>query len=159
MAKRLVNPRDLPQNAKPCKSLTAYADWAKRHDFCQACGLSIEAASLQIQGLTRHHMVRTGRAHEGCNLLMLCHRDHDLAEGLTIRERGAVLPKLTLGRCLTLKRYRELSEWNPDRLRELRLSNLPDLEPVPAFLEREFRSRVPDKSLWLPDRMVMAEDT
>lgn len=74
-----------------------------------------------------------------CNLLMLCGRDHDLAEGRSVRRNGVLMPRLTLGVCLSLKRLHEPEEWDPERLARLLGENLPDLEPIPEFLFVEWR--------------------
>lgn len=42
-----------------------------------------------------------------------------------------LLPKLTIGICLTLKFISDPAEYDPARLQELRSSRLPDPEPVP----------------------------
>jgi hypothetical protein len=146
VAQRIDDGRQLPKDAKPCKSAAAYAKWNKSHTYCQGCGIE--------DSLTTHHIVKCGRAHEGCNLLRLCIHCHDLAEGLTIRENGVVLAKFTIGVCLTLKYYREPLQWDYGRLRELRLSNLPDMEAVPSRQERQFRSRIAGRGLWVPDNLV-----
>ena len=144
---RIRNDRPHVNNARPCKSEAYYKAWGRRHDYCQACGQPEGRVCLET-----HHLIKSGRAHEGCNLLRVCRRCHNLAEGLDVREGGVILPKLSLGASLTLKRFREPEEWNPDRLRELRLSNIPDLEPVPFHFERDYRWNRTD--LWLPEEWV-----
>ena len=84
-------------------------------------------------GLTVHHCVKWRRADEATNLLMLCMQCHDLAEGRNIRVDGVLLPKLTLGVCLAIKKFREPDEYDEARLTELFGRRLPDLEPLPEW--------------------------
>lgn len=130
----------LCEKSRPVRDPTLYREWALAHPFCQACGIGAAmAAQLRWPGLSTHHIVKQGRSDEPTVLLRLCQRDHDLAEGKTIRVSGAVYPKLTIGICLALKFASEPHEFDPARLQRLRGSLLPELEPIPAFLEQEWR--------------------
>lgn len=135
--------------ADPCKSEAFYQAWSRAHEFCQACGVHKNAAPWQPFsggiGLSTHHVEKRGRAHEACNLIRLCNRDHRLAEGDTIRSNGVVLPTLTRHLCLLLKKLREPNEYDIDRIRELANEwvNDPDVgELIPDFLVVEWELRV-----------------
>lgn len=137
---------------KPCKDERFYRQWSAARAFCYACG-----GPGDFRGLQTHHIVKQGRSHEACNLVRLCARCHELAEGLDVRgpaktvylrrgrrvieERGLgdLLPKLTIGMCLTLKAMHDPDEVDLSRLQELRGSRLPDPEPVPEFFTREYQ--------------------
>lgn len=127
---------------KPSKSKRFYSQWGEAHNFCAACGREDGG----VFGLSSHHIVKQGRAHEACNLLRLCISPcHDLAEGMTIRGEGEpcvgfpeirknmLLPKITLGIALSLKLRCDPDEVDWDRLQELRGSKLPELEPIPTY--------------------------
>jgi hypothetical protein len=130
----------LMNRVRPVRDRQFYAAWALRHDHCQACGIpASRAAFCRWPGLSRHHVVKFKRSDEGCNLLMLCQRCHDLAELRTVREGGVRLPTLSLAVCLTVKKNREPSEYDHERLRELYGRPLPDLLPVPPVIEAEYR--------------------
>src|SRR6516165_4818784 len=110
--------------------------WSLEHDHCMACGHDSKQWGRWLE--THHIIGGWSRSDESTNLLRLCHRCHQLAEGLQVREGGVVLPVITLGMQLWLKRLRDPSEWNPDRLRELHGSALPELEPVPQLFIDEW---------------------
>ena len=132
---------------EPSKNLTFYRLWSCRHEYCQACG--VPASKSPWPGLSTHHVIKQHRAHEACVLLRLCQTCHDAAEGLTVKLNGVAWPKLTIGICLTLKASRESAEVDWKRCRQLRGSNLPDFEPVPAVVEEAFRRWRPrDTELW-----------
>jgi hypothetical protein len=86
-------------------------------------------------GLQNHHLVKRSRrlCHLPWNVLRLCSRCHDLAEGLTIRVDGVPLPKLSLGACLEIKRTIDPGCWRPELLRLLNGRELPDLEKLPVW--------------------------
>jgi len=114
-----------------------YKDWSASHYFCFACGVPCGRAAWP--GLSTHHLIKQGRSHEACNFLRLCHQCHRLAEGDQIRQNGLLLPKLPLSVCLTVKRFRDPDVWWPERLAQLYLKPLPELEPLPWFFEDQFR--------------------
>jgi hypothetical protein len=117
-----------------------YARYAARHNYCQACGIPcVQAVRQRWPGLSRHHLVKAGRSDEDCNLLVLCQRCHDLAEGLRIRVAGALLPNLPLAVCLAIKQVRDPAAFDAVRLAVLRGRPLPDPLPIPAFIETEYR--------------------
>jgi hypothetical protein len=127
-----------------------YRAWGLAHTHCQACG--IPAASARVwrwPGLSRHHIVKFKRSHEECNLLMLCQRCHDLAEGLTVKQDGILLPTLPLAVCLSIKAIREPLQFNPARLQELYGRALPSRLPIPGVFEMEYRQwRSQARHLW-----------
>lgn len=121
---------------KPVKNQNWYTAWNKDHTFCMACGIPEDAARVhRWPGLSTHHIIKRGRSDEPCNLIRLCQRCHDAAECLGT---GKKFPWLTLGIILTIKKMRDPDNWNPERLKELRLKNLPDLLPVPDVLMHEW---------------------
>lgn len=140
----------MSDRAKPIKDEEFYRDWALAHHWCACCG--------RTDGLTTHHIVKQGRAHEACNLLRLCLDPcHNLAEGANIRAfiPGELLPKLTIGVCLTLKFINDPAEYDADRLQELRSSRLPDPEAVPEIFLAALRRARPELAV----RILEAADT
>ena len=134
--------RPINKRAKPVKDAKFYAEWNKRHTHCQCCGIpEHHARSLRWPGLSTHHIIKLGRADEAPNLLRLCQRCHDLAENRQIRDPQTrqVLDRLPLAVCLTLKFTREPDQFDAVRLAELYKKNLPEMEPIPAGYELEYR--------------------
>lgn len=125
--------------AHPVRDLTLRREWRRTKVACQACGRP--EWQCDFRGLSVHHIVKPGRSDEVCNFLALCGTCHQLAELLQVRENGAVLPKLPLAVCLTLKRLQDPEEYNPARLEQLLHERLPDPGPVPAYFVREFQRR------------------
>lgn len=133
------------KRVRPVDDADFYAAWALAHRFCQSCGIpQLQAYRLHWPGLSRHHIIKFKRSDEACNLLMLCQQCHDLAEMRAIRVDGVLLPRLTIGICLMIKKVREPEAWDPVRLEELFGRRLPDLEPIPDFAEESYR-------LWKPN--------
>lgn len=130
------------QKCKPVKDPKFYKKWAEDHPRCQCCGIGETAARRRDGGvpISTHHIVKFKRSDEACNLLRLCNRCHQLAEGIRQVE-GDLLPKLTLGVCLTIKMMRDAEAYDPERLAQLRGCALPDPEPIPDFLQAEFLAR------------------
>jgi hypothetical protein len=126
----------------PSKDEDFYREWclAAGRQFCYACGVSGAEAAARWPGLSTHHVVKAGRAHEATNLIRLCDWCHGAAEGQPRRvlwqSRAArdryLWPCLSLAHCLWLKREREPAEYDPARLAQLLLRPLPDPEPPPA---------------------------
>lgn len=130
--KRILSPK-----THPSKDEDTYRAWSAQRTFCYACGHKGDWLPLET-----HHIVKAGRAHEPCNLIRLCHRDHCLAEGLDVRdERGELLPKLTIGMCLSLKSIQDPEEYDAARLEQLRGSRLPEPEAVPEYFMRQYAKR------------------
>lgn len=120
-----------------------YEGWSRLHDYCMACGIGNAKAAFRDGGisLSTHHIIKPGRSDERCNLLRLCRRDHDLAELLTVTVSSVALPTLPIAVCLTIKKLREPHDHDPERLAELYGVRLPDPQPIPAFLAREWARR------------------
>ena len=116
-----------------------YATWNRNHTWCQCCGRDqYRAERDHYPGLSTHHIIKSGRSDEATNLLRLCQRCHNLAEGIvTWRVPGQTCEKLTIGMCLWLKWKQDPLDYNPIRLELLRGSRLPDKEPPPDFLLQE----------------------
>lgn len=113
-----------------------YRDWAVAHPFCQGCGIGARRAPFP--GLSTHHLVKPGRSDEPCNLLRLCHRCHERAEGVRVATPERVLPPVLPGVWLNVKRLREPADWDPARLEQLLGHALPRLETVPVDLARSW---------------------
>ncbi len=125
------------------KSKENLAFFAITFPSCMACGHTGDGF---LRRLTIHHCVRLGRSDDLCNLLRLCQRCHD-------RVHGGTKDWLTLPIQLSLKKLRDPAHWNPARLRELFLKNLPDLQPVPSEYLVEFekwRPMHPAKEVEVP---------
>lgn len=120
---------------------------AKKKTSCLFCGVDRKLAPMLYGGVpcSVHHIIRSGRSDEACNEAFICGRCHDLVHDGNIRDPKTkeLLPRLTLGIQLTLKKIRDPENWNPDRLQELFGQALPDLLPIPDFLEREYRQNKP----------------
>ena len=133
------------EKVKPVKDAALYRAFFEDHPYCAACGVPTGKAAFAPDcggiGLSRHHIIRFKRSDEVCNLATLCSRDHNLAEGHQIRceQTGLVLPTLTLGMVLSIKSERFPDEYDADRLAVLYGRALPDLEPIPEFLEASWR--------------------
>lgn len=118
-----------------------YAEWNRAHTFCHCCGIPASVASRERwPGLSTHHIVKQGRSDEACNLIRLCQRCHDLAEGHSIRDTrtGELFPTLPLAVCLTIKRLREPDDYDEARLLRLRGRPLPDPIPLPDVFAEEW---------------------
>ena len=109
--------------------------WAASHSWCMACGTS----KPDFRGFSVHHIIRgNGRSDEPCNYLFLCGECHDLAENHCLVKDGELLPRLTLGACLSLKKEREPEQFDLARCMELAGRTL-ELEPVPEYFATAFR--------------------
>jgi hypothetical protein len=123
-----------------CKDEKWYKRWCLSHPYCHFCGVPADKA--EWPGLSTHHMVKPHRSHESCVLIRACHRDHQLCEGQELQLPHGLQRPLSLGVVLSVKLFRDSDrpeDWNPDRLMAIRGQCLPDLEPIPAFLESEYR--------------------
>lgn len=133
-------PRPQPPKVNPTYDPVGRREWALLRMRCQACLKGWREAGADIMGLTVHHIIKPYRSDEPCNYLLLCHLCHDLAEGRRYRVDGKLLPKLSIGICLTIKKEADPEEWNAKRLEELYGQTLPDMEPLPDFLVKARRS-------------------
>jgi len=121
----------------PIRDREAYDLYLAQNPSCMICGRSAN--------LSRHHIIGgTGRSDEPCNLivacLLLCHL---LAEGGIVKHNGKRFMPLSLGQMLSIKKARSPLEWNAERLAELRGSALPDLEPIPEWVDAMYFGRMP----------------
>lgn len=109
--------------------------WSREHDTCACCHAYVGMIGTILE---THHIIKAGRSDEPCNLLRLCRFCHKLAEGEKVpHPSGGHWPNLSLAMCLKLKMEADPHEWKPERLAELRHSNLPDLKPLPELLVKE----------------------
>lgn len=135
---------------KPKKDEAFYKDWCAAHEECQACGIDYQLAkSNRWPGLSTHHIAKAGRVHTATNLLRLCQRCHNSAEGLTVVVRlpdGTKYhyPPLLFAHCHWLKKEREPGEYDGERLRRLRLGHLTEPEAPPAVYLAEWFARLGD---------------
>lgn len=132
---------------KPKKNAEFYAEWSARHNDCQCCGIPKELAErLRFPGLSTHHIAKAGRVHTSTNIIRLCQRCHDCAEGLDTPVwlpdgRKWYFPKLTFAHCHWLKLTREPKEYDAETLTRLRMGILHEPEPVPAVYQAEWLMR------------------
>ena len=150
--------RRIPPKTPILKDPVDYDLILQERPWCQACGVSSQSAPFAPHcggvPLSRHHIVKFKRSDDRTNILVLCHRDHQLAEGASIRDPRTrlLLPRLTLGICLSLKKLRDPREYDEARLTELYGRALPDLEPIPKFLLNAWASSSTRKRSGLGDR-------
>lgn len=140
--------RPIYQKAGAVRDESGRKKWAAHHDYCMACGRSAAAAASDINawpGLQTHHIEKSGRSDEPCNYLRVCGECHNRIESHTVTRRidgtRVVLPKITYGMTLWLKRRATLAEYDPARLAVLRGRPLPDVEEPPAELLAEYEAR------------------
>lgn len=127
------------------KDAKMYAEWNREHDRCMTCGRDeVEAARECWPGLTTHHIEKFKRSDERCNLIRLCTRCHNIAEGHLILEQGTRLPPLTMGVILWVKRRLEPADHCPERLTVLRGRPLPEEKPIPEFYLMEMERFCPE---------------
>lgn len=132
---------------KPKKDEKFYKEWCAAHDHCQSCGVDYQLAkSNRWPGLSTHHIAKAGRVHTATNLVRLCQRCHNSAEGLTVVVRlpdGTKYnyPALRFAHCHWLKMSREPAEYDAERLRRLRLGHLTEPEAPPAVYLAEWFAR------------------
>jgi hypothetical protein len=113
--------------------------WALRNRFCHACGIPFyKAGKLRYPGLQNHHMVKSHRSDEFCNLLRLCGWCHSLAENQEVIYNGEPLPHIGLAVALMIKKWTDPEAWNPMRLEELYHRPLPEPKPVPIWFDQEW---------------------
>ncbi len=130
-------------DCRPVRNARARKRWADAHPYCLCCGIPAERAPWPY--CQTHHLVKPGRSDEDCNYLQLCNQCHSLTHGACVRlHNGNVLPVLTLGMQFELKRLRDPSAWNPQRLEQLWARHLPDLETLPLVYRGEFQCWRPD---------------
>lgn len=135
---------------KPKKGEQFYKDWCAAHDHCQSCGIDYQLAkSHRWPGLSTHHIAKAGRVHAATNLLRLCQRCHNSAEGLTVSVQlpdgtKYKYPPLLFAHCHWLKIEREPAEYDAERLRRLRLGHLTEPEAPPAAYLAEWFARAGD---------------
>jgi len=135
----MIVPRPIVPKAHPIRDESARRAWAAQHDYCFACGASLDYLQAIGSWLETHHLARgVGRSDEPCNLFRSCMRDHKLCHGEQVVAYGVRLPLLTLGMQLTIKQLATPDEWNPERLAVLYGQCLPSLAPVPEWFQMEF---------------------
>lgn len=134
--------------SSPVKDSEAYSQWNAAHVFCMCCGIQMNQNPYRV--LTTHHIIKSGRSDEPCNLLRLCWQPcHMACEGSISRieepinphihgfkPKFKLYPVLKLGHALWLKKNRDPKNWNPERLEVLYHKALPDLiEPPSEYLD------------------------
>lgn len=122
-----------------------YERWSACHNRCQVCGVSAAfARHNRWPGLSTHHIVKAGRFHEATNLIRLCQRCHDLAEGLDTPvwlPTKFYYPKLTLPHILWVKRDRDPDDFDPSRLAQILMRPLPEPQEPPGVFRAEYALR------------------
>jgi hypothetical protein len=120
--------------------------WAGLSPRCACCWIDHRKAERERwPGIQVHHIIKRSRhrCDEPWNLLRLCERCHRLAEGETIRDRGVVLPKLSLGHTLWLKFVADPHEWEPEKMAAIYHRELPPLLGLPDAFQAERYSHKP----------------
>lgn len=130
-----------------CKSKAFYTEWNKQHSQCMVCGIRSRLAGwIRWPGLSTHHIVKPGRAHEATNLIRMCHRCHNLAEGQRysghINGKPFVWERITIPMVLWCKIRSEPEVVNLDRLNELQGCYLEAPTPVYSELLWEWNDRL-----------------
>jgi len=134
----------------PVRDRERVRQWAAEHDSCQVCGIDEHTARwVGITGLQTHHIIKSGRSDEPCNLLRVCERCHRIIEGEPVPdEGGAHWPRLTLAHVLHCKQELDPQQYDADRLtvlwrnrpRTATFDPLPMPEPLPqAYLDERFQ--------------------
>lgn len=113
---------------KPIRDWKANRAWADQRTHCQLC-----QKLPYWPGLSVHHIVKFGRSDEPTNFLLLCHRCHELAEGLNCSKE---MPKFRLGHALALKALVDPDEFDLERLGDLYGRTLPEFDYRHPLLRR-----------------------
>lgn len=138
----------LAMSAPPCKDQVFYKDWSRRHNArCMACHITAGKAEFhRWPGLQTHHIVKPGRSHESANLIRLCQRCHELAEGKEwtgyVNDRRLRWPRLEIENVVWLKMLDDGAAVDLMRLSELLGRYVQKPEPFrhPVFAERRDRA-------------------
>ena len=122
------------------KDPEAYAYFSLTRQACHLCGIPLRFSQRQWgRALTNHHIIKPGRSDDICNLLRLCQRCHDSAEGRDVVYSGVRYPKISIGVCLFLKKISEPGNYDQKRLEILFGKNLPQMEKIPSIYSQEWR--------------------
>lgn len=131
---------------KPVKSKRTLGEYAARVQWCEACGITAEAAASRYRSLEIHHIIKRGRSDERTNLIRLCRSCHQRAERTNRDDKSWLL----IGHVLSIKKLRDPAGWDAKRLAELcrpgKQVELPALLPIPPELLAEFERWRPDNS-------------
>lgn len=134
------------EKSNPVKDSGAYTEWNAAHNYCMCCGIQVNQNPYRV--LTTHHIIKSGRSDETCNLLRLCWQPCHMAfEGQSSRIQGLIDPNIrghkpdfvlyramSVGQALWLKKNRDGADWKPERLEVLYHKALPDLvKPFPEY--------------------------
>jgi len=116
---------------KKVRDKELYDQYLFDYPFCMVC------RGKNGRHLSRHHIIGgAGRSDERCNLLVVCVECcHPLLEGARVIRNGERIEPITLGQSLSIKLAVTPDEWDAERLRELRGAALPDMEPIPDWVE------------------------
>lgn len=102
--------------SKPVRDVRFRRAWAAERDRCQVCGIN-RWFSQPVSGLQVHHIIKSGRSDEACNLLLVCDECHKVIEGeRVVRYDGSRREPLTLANVLWFKQASDPEEYNEDRL-------------------------------------------
>ncbi len=124
----------------PVRDPDARREWALAHDCCMVCWKPWWVAAKDVAGLCVHHLVRWRRSDEPRNFMLLCMWCHDLCHDGQHRINGVLVPKLTLGMLVRLKRERDPEAFDLARLVALRGQPIEEEEP-PAWVAAAWRKR------------------
>jgi hypothetical protein len=137
---------------KPSKDDVFYKKWAAQHKSCMVCGISeVDAMCHRWPGLDCHHIVKPGRAHEATNLIRVCRRCHQLAEGSAIpgNINGVkyLWPKLTIENVIWCKMLEDHESVDLLRLSELLGRYVPKPVEFDHLVRVEMMNRKKNRSL------------
>ena len=127
------------------KSPETLDEFAVEFDFCWACAAK-DRPTVWQGGLQIHHWAggRYGRSDIRHNLIRVCVKCHELAGSYIHRQaNGLVVPTLTRGACLWLKKLHDPDFWDPKILEKLTRQSLPEIEPPDSYYLDQYRTRRP----------------
>lgn len=106
--------------------------WLENGGGCMVCGTQ----TTDFRGYSVHHLLpgRCGRSDEPCNWLVCCASCHDDLENRS---------KLPLSVALTVKLVRDWPSWDSHRLAALHGKRLPELQPIPKWIEERYLANMP----------------
>lgn len=122
--------------------------YATDKPWCWACGRNERQRPHWWNGgvfcIERAHIIGgPGRKHQdsirGC--VLLCTTCHQLQHGATIRFLGEILPNLSKGNLVWLKRERDPANFDIEALNDWAIGVAPDPEPLDAWFADQYRFR------------------
>ena len=101
-------------SVRPVKDPAILAAFAAEFAYCWVCGRTDGPFPRKLE---IHHIVKSGRSDERCNLFRACQRCHDIIEGHCCGQpSGGRYPRIELEHVLYLKRIFDRRNYNRLRL-------------------------------------------